>query len=194
MLLRPIDLNTRQLAVADPNVNFVKKETKSANAPTVAPIKKMGSKVSVVPTFIVVSQILIFGGGFFAVKSMIDHRRAEEAAKAIPKETPLPDPTFRLAPISTNVQAEPESKVLEITVNFEIENEKTRTELTVKEAFIRDDLMMLFSSKKAGDLNGSAQTHALQNEILGRINRILSHGQIKSVFFSDFLIRDIATQ
>ena len=57
-------------------------------------------------------------------------------------------------------------------------------------AQIQDEIIMLLSSKELTDVNAPEKVKALQTQILGRANKILTKGKLTNIYFLSFVIKD----
>lgn len=80
-------------------------------------------------------------------------------------------------------------RYLKIEIKFELEAEEVRPEIDGRIAQIRNELVMLLSSKRMTDVESPDGKRILQDEIFTRVNKVLVTGRIKRVFFTDFVIQ-----
>jgi flagellar FliL protein len=102
----------------------------------------------------------------------------------------LMGPQFDLDPFIVNLIDDGRGpRYLKIEIKFELESAEVRPEVQTRLAQIRDEMLMLLSSKRFTDIESADGKRLLKNEIFTRINRILVTGRIKRVFLTDFVIQ-----
>jgi flagellar FliL protein len=80
-------------------------------------------------------------------------------------------------------------RFLKIKMELEIDNEAAGEEIKVKLPQVRDSILLLLSSKSSKEVSTVEGKLSLKNEILHRINPMLSTGKIRTVYFTDFIIQ-----
>ncbi len=147
-------------------------------------------------------QVVLLGGGIAAFV-LLSGGKEEEAAPEEPTVaeqkvdptkvkdvTTLIGPQFALDPFIVNLLEDGRgARYLKIEVKFELEAEEVRPELEGRISQIRNELVMLLSSKRMTDVESPDGKRILQDEIFTRVNKVLVTGRIKRVFFTDFVIQ-----
>ncbi len=134
--------------------------------------------------------VLILGGifSYFQFFSQKDEKTVQEKQK--PKETiEQPGPIFDLKTFIVNLLDDSGRRYLKINIKLELSDEKVQEEINQKMDEIRDNLLVLFSSKSYEAVANVAGKLRLRNEIITRINNILNIGEIRKVYFTDFVIQ-----
>lgn len=102
----------------------------------------------------------------------------------------LVGPQFDLDPFIVNLIDDGRGpRYLKVEVQFELESEEVRPEVEKRMSQIRDELLMLFSSKRVTDIETGDGKRILKDEVFTRVNKMLVTGRIKRVFFTDFVIQ-----
>ncbi|MCD6569297.1 MAG: flagellar basal body-associated FliL family protein [Deltaproteobacteria bacterium] len=81
------------------------------------------------------------------------------------------------------------TRYLKVTIRLEMSSELLATEIDEKMAQVRDEIIMLLSSKSFDDISTIAGKRALKREIINGVNKYLSTGQVLRVYFSEFVIQ-----
>lgn len=95
---------------------------------------------------------------------------------------------FVMEPFIVNLQDSTGTRYLKVTINFELEGaalEEART----KTPQVRDAVIVLLSSKSYADVGNVQGKYQLRDEIVLRVNQILTKGRLKSVYFTEFVIQ-----
>jgi len=140
--------------------------------------------------------IVLIGAGIFAyLKFMLPMK----SAAAQPQNVPPPDPQKAAAAISgpvldlnsfiVNLMGDSGRRYLKVTIKLELSSDAVKEEITKKMPEIQDNLLVLLSSKSYDDIADIAGKIRLRTEIISRINNILTTGEIRKVFFTEFVIQ-----
>lgn len=96
---------------------------------------------------------------------------------------------YTLEPFTVNLSNEEEEKVVQLEVNLEIIDEIGYEELVTKQAFVRDTVVKILSEKKSQDLNSIQGKLFLKDDIALAVNKELTKGFVKGVYFTRFLVQ-----
>ncbi len=98
--------------------------------------------------------------------------------------------TVSFGNIVVNLADPPGSRYFRVALTLEyVDSGTLEKELKEKEHRIRDGLVFLLRQKTSFDLKGPEAPKIIREEILREINRHLEKGQIKEVYFTEFLIQ-----
>ena len=187
--------------MADPKVNVIRKNSgdpqKSGVGPeknAIGPEKKLKTLGIPIWIFILLPIQFALVAGFAAVmkRAKTENQKRWEAEKknAAEKSKPANGP-FILDPFTVNLnEDDAAAKLLTVSMTFEFEKEAYRPEIASKVPEIRDELMMLISSKAPNEVETPELIKQLEGEILSRVNRILTVSQIQKVYFTQFNLMD----
>ncbi len=157
---------------------------------------KKGGTLKLIIIIIAVLAIL-GGGGAFAWFNFIapaigigektgkeDKQKSESEKKEIGIGTMFPLDSFII-----NLSGEGGKRFLKLTIELEMSNPTLSDEITVNLPKIKDSILILLSSKKFKDIYKVEGKFKLRNEIIDRINRFLVTGQVRNVYFTEFVIQ-----
>ncbi|MEW5800592.1 MAG: flagellar basal body-associated FliL family protein [bacterium] len=142
--------------------------------------------------------LLLAGGGVFAyLKFMSPSKNAEaqqqqDASASEPQNTAAvtgPGPIFDLNTFIVNLMGESGRRYLKVTIKLELSKEPLKEEITLKMPDIQDNVLILLSSKSYEDIADVSGKMRLRAEIVNRINNILTSGEIRKVYFTEFVIQ-----
>lgn len=78
-------------------------------------------------------------------------------------------------------------KLAKITMEFEVSNELVKDEIIKRKPQIRDMIIIMLSSKSFDSLSTSEGKNGLRDEIRDEVNHFLTKGEIKRIFFTEFI-------
>ncbi|NPA95818.1 MAG: flagellar basal body protein FliL [Thermodesulfobacteria bacterium] len=172
-----------------------KKEKAEAEAKE-AKEKKGGSKLLII---IIALLVLIIIGGAGAFFLLFSAPSDEEIAKEIkqdesPQEIVAPTPesigvVVDLKPFLVNL-ADPKARhFLKATLSLEVKDDEAKGLVEQFLPKIRNDILLLLSSKTLEDVITIEGKVRLKDEIMSRVSRIIGPGQLKDVYFSQFVVQ-----
>ena len=97
-------------------------------------------------------------------------------------------PIMDLDPFIVNL-ADADPRFLKVTVKLELDGPGAKTEATDRLPQVRDAILVLLSSKDAQGLKPTAGKMQLRDEILQRVNSLLSAGQARNAYFTEFVVQ-----
>jgi len=81
------------------------------------------------------------------------------------------------------------TRYLKVVMQLEMSKDSLVTEIDEKMPQIRDEIILMFSSKSFDDVATIAGKRALKHSVISGINRYLSTGQVKRVYFTEFVVQ-----
>jgi len=98
-------------------------------------------------------------------------------------------PLYPIAPITVNLKnMDGKDVYLKISLSLELSNKLLANELDTKNAVIRDNIILLLSSKSIEDISSEIAKTKLCDEIKTKLNSLLDDGYIKNVYIVSFII------
>ncbi|PAF50443.1 flagellar basal body-associated protein FliL [Helicobacter sp. 13S00477-4] len=92
-------------------------------------------------------------------------------------------------PFVVNLITQSGRRYLKTSITLELNNEKLKSEIDAKSTIIQDTIIEILSSKSIEEIATTKGKERLKDEIANRINDFLIDGQIKNVFFTEFVIQ-----
>lgn len=149
--------------------------------------------------WIIIGIVLLFlgGGGYAAWNSLL-------AARFLGMDNPLTGETehgpaeakyekfgviYEMEPFIVNLLSREGKRYLKTTIEFEVENEDIKNELTQRTPQLRDAILLLLTSKSFEDINRPEGKLRLKNELLVRIHQILPGAGIRMLYFTEFVVQ-----
>lgn len=178
------------------------KEAKPAAAEGEAPPKKSKKLIIIIAAVVVV--LLIAGGigaYFLMGRSSSEEGDDEEVAAAHDKKGDTAKKGEHAAPVyvaletfTVNLVPEDGEHFLQVIMNAEVEDAKVGEELKTNMPKLRNDIMMLLSSKTASEVLTKEGKQTLADAIRTQMNEVLApkkkgDGPVKSILFTSFIIQ-----
>ena len=98
-------------------------------------------------------------------------------------------PVMELEPFLLNLADRDDLRFLKVSIKVELDRPEEKTDYQNKVPAIRDALLVLLSSKESQLLRTVNGKRRIREEIMTRVNGIMSKGKISNVFFTDFIIQ-----
>lgn len=100
-----------------------------------------------------------------------------------------PGPVMELDPFLLNLADRDELRFLKVSIKLELDRPEETTDYQAKVPAIRDALLVLLSSKESQLLRTVNGKRRIREEIMARVNTVLSKGKVANVYFTDFIIQ-----
>lgn len=94
-----------------------------------------------------------------------------------------------LEPFVVNLAKTKGSRILKVTITLELNNPEVQPEVEDNRQKIMDSILVLLSSKTFDDVYSIQGKFKIKDEITTRVNRYLTMGHVREVYFSEFLIQ-----
>lgn len=98
-------------------------------------------------------------------------------------------PMYPMDQFVVNLLSESGSRYLKTSIDFELSIETLVPEMDKKKPVIRDIIIRALSSKTIEDISTTKGKERLKDEIVSKINEILTDGHVKNAYFTDFIIQ-----
>ncbi len=155
---------------------------------------KKGSPLKLIIILVVLLAVL-GGGGFFAYSKFFKANPPAEAAgegqekKAAAHAQPEKPVIYDWEPLMVNLADPGGKRYLKLNMKVELTNEKALEELKSRSFQLKDSMLMLLSGKEFDDISTSSGKQALKQETIAQVNKILKQGQVKDIYFTDFIVQ-----
>lgn len=135
--------------------------------------------------------LLLLGGGggaawfFLGGKEEKPHEREAYPDGA----SDVTGPIMELEPFLLNLADRDDLRFLKVSIKLELDRPEEQTDFQQKVPAIRDALLVLLSSKESQLLRTVNGKRRIREEIMTRVNGVMSKGSIANVFLTDFIIQ-----
>ena len=80
-------------------------------------------------------------------------------------------------------------RYLKAKINFEVPSEAVKQEFSTRKPQIRDVILILLSAKSFAEISRLEGKMQLKEELMARVNQVLSSGRVTNVFFTEFVVQ-----
>ena len=137
---------------------------------------------------IVLLSLVVVGGAAFGGMYLAGKNEASATTKP-EKAQEIAVITYSLDEFLVNLLDEDGRRYLKVKVYIGYEdNEELTAELETKKPIIRDAVNTSFRAKKTTDFSATG-VDAIKNELIARINPVLTKGKISNIYFNDILVQ-----
>ena len=154
----------------------------------------------IIGAVVLVLAILAGVAGFFLLKkspTAAEPGAGEHGAPAAHGEAAAPGtaakpavgPMVKIDEFIVNIISEEGSHYVKTSMSLEMDNAAVVEEATTRMAQIRDAVLLLIGNKTFEELQDLQGKKQLKAEITTKINSFLQSGQIKSIYFTDFVVQ-----
>lgn len=161
--------------------------------------KKSGGNLVLI-LIVVLLVVLLVGGAiaaFFLLGSDDEEKMAPQQATAQPAKKRSKrstdyltiGPMYPMSEFIVNLLSESGSRYLKVSLDIELDSEELAAEMDKKKSLIRDIVIRSLSSKTFEEVSTMKGKDRLKDEVVGKINDILADGQIRNIFFTDFVVQ-----
>ena len=88
-----------------------------------------------------------------------------------------------------NILDKNETRYLKAAITIELDSEETAAEVNQRMAQIRDAMLLLIGNKTFSELSDLQGKLQLRAEIIARLNKILTTGKVKGIYFTEFVVQ-----
>ncbi len=161
--------------------------------------KKSGGNLVLI-LIVVLLVVLLVGGAvaaFFLLGSDDEtvstqtQQSTSTSAKKIKRSTDYLSigPMYPMSEFIVNLLSESGSRYLKVALDIELSSEELAPEMDKKKSLIRDIVIRSLSSKTFEEVSTMKGKDRLKDEIVNKLNDILADGQVKNIFFTDFVVQ-----
>ncbi len=157
--------------------------------------KSGGSKLLLVIIIILLLLLLVIGGlvAYFLLSGNSNQQQPQQAQKIEQKhkEAALAQigPIYPLDPFTVNLVSSNADRYLKCKIDLELDSPNLQKEIDKKLPAIRDMIIQILSSKTVEEIQTARGKEKLKEEIKRKLNSILTTGEIRHIYFTQFVIQ-----
>lgn len=154
--------------------------------------KSSGNKLMVIMIILLI--IIIVGAGAFSAYYFIFSKNPKQTKNAnqvqsVSGQSQASSETYSLDEMTLNLADKDSRRYIKLTMYVGYEkNKKLSSELETKKPILRDAVANILRAKKSADFT-SKGTEDIKQEILKRINPVLTKGKVDNIYFYDILVQ-----
>ncbi len=96
---------------------------------------------------------------------------------------------YPLDTFTVNLKSDAGRRYLKTTISLELSDAELSHELDAKSAVLRDVIIRILSSKTLEEVSSKKGKQKLSEQIMDRLNSMITDGQIKGIYFTEFVIQ-----
>jgi len=127
---------------------------------------------------------LLGGGGYLGYAKFLKPPPAESQQPELERSVAQEMGSFLV-----NLSDPGGKRYLKISIQLELNNQLVSQELSKRNVEVRDAVLMILSSKEYNDIGNATGKMVLKRELLTRLNKMLRDGQVKDIYFTEFLVQ-----
>lgn len=101
----------------------------------------------------------------------------------------LTGPMYPLETFYVNLEDKPFGRILKVGMDFELSTRDLKEEIEKRLPQIRESILLVMSNKTSEEVLSPQGKNLLKEEIISRLNALLTTGIIKNVYFKDFVVQ-----
>ena len=153
----------------------------------------MSNKLLIVIAAVFLLMMGMMGAGFFILWSKMASAPQpvvagqQNVVEEVPEDTI--GPLFSLSTFIVNLADQGGKRYLRITMDLELTGEEIEEKLEKRLPQIRDKILMIIPSKTFEELNSSQGKAALRDELIIKLNGMLTNDYVENIYFTEFVIQ-----
>ncbi len=155
--------------------------------------KEGGSKLLLIVIIVLLLLLLVIGGlvAYFLLSSPAKQEQPTQQQIKKHKVNSLTKmgPIYPLDPFTVNLVSSNADRYLKCKIDFELDSPALQKEVDKKLPAIRDMIISILSSKSIEEIQTAQGKQKLKDEIKRKINSFLTTGEIRNVYFTEFVIQ-----
>lgn len=146
---------------------------------------------TMVTILLIIFGALLVGAAAFGGYMLASKATSNNLAKEVNQQEVKDESFISAGEFLVNLADANSKRYLKTTVvlAYDIKNEELTEELTNKTDAVRDCIISVLRTKKAEELQTATGPEELKNEIITRVNSILSKGRLSSIYYKEFVIQ-----
>ncbi|NLC28067.1 MAG: flagellar basal body-associated protein FliL [Campylobacteraceae bacterium] len=159
--------------------------------------KKSGGNMVLV--IIIALLVLLLVGGGLAAFFMLSSEEPAPMPTSVTKSTNQSSsrstnmlsigPVYPMEQFIVNLLSESGSRYLKVTLDIELNSGKLASEMDMKRSLVRDIIIRTLSAKTYEEVSTLKGKDRLKDEIVTKLNEVLADGQVRNIFFTDFVVQ-----
>ena len=145
---------------------------------------------------IIISVAVLFmgmvGAGFFILWNKISQVPVDPskvAEMAVEEEENVIGPLYPLDTMIVNLSDDGGKRYLRVTMALELSDPESADTIESRLPQIRDAVLMILPTKTYDDVSTTDGKIALRNQIMEKINTLMTKGRLNNIYFTEFVVQ-----
>ncbi len=155
--------------------------------------KSGGNKLLLIVIIVLLLLLLVIGGlvAYFLLSGNDEEQPPPQKIEKKHKVDSMTEigPIYPLDPFIVNLVSANANRYLKCKIDLELDSPELQQEIDKKLPAIRDLIIQILSSKSVEEIQTAKGKQKLKEEIKRKINEILTTGEIRNVYFTEFVIQ-----
>ena len=152
----------------------------------------MSKTLMIIMISIAVLFMATVGAGFYILwhkisQMPVDPAKVEEIA--VEEEDNVIGPLYTLDTMIVNLADHGGKRYLRVTMALELSESDAVATIENRLPQIRDAVLMILPTKKYDDVSTTEGKIALRNEVMEKINGLMTKGQVNNIYFTEFVVQ-----
>jgi flagellar FliL protein len=156
-----------------------------------------GNKLLLIVIIVLLILLLVIGGlvAYFLLSGSDEEQPpTQQEQQKIEKKKKVTDmteigPIYPLDKFVVNLVSTNANRYLKCKIDLELDSQELQQEIDKKLPAIRDLIIRILSSKTVEEIQTSKGKEKLKEEIKRKINEVLTTGEVRNVYFTEFVIQ-----
>ena len=155
----------------------------------------MSNKILIMLFGVLIVFMLGMGGGLVMMWNKLSEISVQSAANASTNPAQGSNPEQPLGPIYSldtfivNLADKGGNRYLRVTMDLELANPELAAEINKRLPQVRDSILMILPSKRFDEISSVEGKIALRDEMLEKLNSLLTLGKITNIYFKEFVVQ-----
>ncbi len=153
-----------------------------------------GMKLILIAVVVLLLLVGVGVGAYMLGASGSDDGEKEDEKIVTPKkkgnDAPAPiGPLVAMEDFIVNILDAEETRYLKASMTLELDGPEVAAEVEERKPQVRDAILLFMSSKSFDELRDLQGKLQLRADLIGRINALLALGEVKTIYFTDFVVQ-----
>jgi flagellar FliL protein len=152
----------------------------------------MSKKVLIIIIAVAVLFTGVVGAGFFILWNKISQMPLDPSKVAeipVKEDENVIGPLYTLDTMIVNLAGNGGKRYLRVTMALELSDPDSLATIESRLPQIRDVVLMILSTKTYDDVSTSDGKISLRNQVMGKINTLMTKGRVNNIYFTEFVVQ-----
>ncbi len=152
----------------------------------------MSKKVLIIIIAIAVLLMGMVGAGFFILWNKISQMPLDPSKVAevpVEEDENVIGPLYTLDTMIVNLAGNGGKRYLRVTMALELSEPESVATIESRLPQIRDVVLMILATKTYDDVSTTDGKIALRNQIMEKINTLMTKGRVNNIYFTEFVVQ-----